>query len=86
MDVSDIEQAHLLDDAVQFFGTSIKAQIKWWQEKDGYDAQLHLEAARHLFSELRVFAAFHGLDVRKILARDTKLALACSVAALNPGG
>jgi len=73
--------------AVMFFTQTIKEQVKLWQETSKpHDAQLHLAAARYSFDELRIFAAFHKLDMEEILASDTELALACSVVALNPGG
>ena len=81
------EDASLAPDAVVFFTQSIKEQVKLWQETpEPHHAQYHLDAARYAFDELRIFAAFHKLDVEEMLAADLELALACSVIALNPGG
>jgi len=87
MPASVFLQQPLIHEAVGFFTDTIKGQVRQWQEKpEPYDAQLSLAAARYCFDELRLFASFHELDVEKILAGDTELALACSVVALNPGG
>src|SRR5215203_70945 len=81
------EDASLAPDAVVFFTQAIKELVKLWQETpEPHHAQYHLDAARYAFDELRIFAAFHKLDVEEMLAADLELALACSVIALNPGG
>jgi len=86
-DMSGKEMSIFTREAVWFFTHKIKAQVRQWQEKPKpFDAYMHLAAARYCFDELKIFAAFHKLDVEEILASDTELALACSVVALNPGG